>query len=192
MKRLTGVLLGVGIAVLVGLGCSPTADVGNGNDPIDRDTPDHLLNWLSYYYQERDIDRYEEALHEAFIFVFTKDVADSLGLPDDEPWWGRTQDVNSTRKMFAASEVTDIKMDYVNVERWQAVTDSVGGQEYHGVFSRVTPEIFVTIDRPNEEPTTHVVRESWLDITVVEDPTVQEEVLFVLLKIEEVEMPSPD
>jgi hypothetical protein len=139
-------------------------------------------------YQEKDGDAYEEALHDAFQFVFTKDIAESLGLPPEEPWWGRTKDVASTKKMFASSEVTEVNMSYISVDRWVPVTDSVGGEEYNGVFSRVQPDILVTVETPGEEPMRYVVNESYLDVTVVKDPTVPEENLFVILKIEEIPM----
>ena len=43
MKWWMWVLLGMWIVVLVGLGCSPSTDVGDPDDPINRDTPDGLL-----------------------------------------------------------------------------------------------------------------------------------------------------
>jgi hypothetical protein len=191
MKRLIGALLAVWIAVIMGLGCSPTADPdGGGGTKLDRKTPDHLLEWLATAYEEKGGEAYDEALHDKFLFVFTDEVAHDMGLPADQPWWGKTQDVNSTRKMFADPRVKDIKMDYVTVGNWEAITDSVGGEEYSCLFSRVTPDIEVTIDESGTEPTTYVVRESWLDISVVMDTTsVPGETLFQLLKIEEIPFP---
>jgi len=191
MKWWIWVVLGLWIMVLVGLGCSPTADTnGNGGPPISRDTPDHLLNFLAVAYADKDLDSYEEALHDEFLFVFTKDIADSLGLDPEEPWWGKTKDVGSTEKMFNASEVTQITMDYVPYgDRWNAVkevryteTDSV---VYYGTARRVIPEISVTIDE-GEEPKIYRVTESYLDVIVVRDPTFPDQVRYVFLKIEEV------
>jgi hypothetical protein len=190
MKRWIGVLIGVWFLVLVGLGCSPTSDTGpNGHGPISRDTPDHLLNFLAVAYADRDADKYDEAMHEKFQFVFTQDIAEELGLPPEQPWWGKTKDLASTVKMFNSSEVTQILMDYVpEAERhWEAVDiERPDGSTYSGVFARVEPDIRVTIEKPDEEPTTYVVNESWLDVYMVRDPNYPNEVLWVFLEIQEI------
>lgn len=188
MRWLNWAVFVMWVIALVVLGCSPATDVGNGDDPISKDEPDHLLNWLAKSYQDKDIELYDEALHDAFIFVFTEDVADSLGLDPEEPWWGKTRDVTSTQKMFSSSEVTEVNMSYISVDRWVAVTDSVGGEEYNGVFSRVQPDILVTVEKPGKEPMRYVVNESYLDITVVQDPNYPDQTLWVVLKIEEIPM----
>jgi hypothetical protein len=174
--------------VLVGLGCSPTSDPGgNGNGPISRDTPSHLLNWLAVAYQDKDLESYEEALHDEYLFVFTEDIADSLGLDPEEPWWGKTKDVSSTGKMFASSEVTEINMKYISEDPWAPHEEERPDTTYSGVFSRVTPDILVTIENPGEEPLRLVVNESFLDVVVVRDPKFPDENLWVFLKIEEIE-----
>ena len=186
MKWWTWALLAAWMVVLVGLGCSPASDPGGGGPgPISRDTPDHLLNWLAVSYQEKDGDDYAEALHDAYYFVFTKEVADSLGLPDDQPWWGKTKDVASTNKMFAATEVTDVSMRYESIGRWEPAEEVRPDTTYNGVWTRVQPEIKVTIDHPGEEPTVFWVNRSYLDITVVKDPTQPDQNLWVILRIEE-------
>jgi hypothetical protein len=187
MKSWIWVVLGLGIMVLAGLGCSPTADTnGNGDGPISRDTPGHLLNWLAVSYAEKDLESYEEALHDEFLFVFTKEIADSLGLDPEEPWWGKTKDVGSTGKMFGSTEVTRIGMNYVSVDPWVPHEEERSGKTYSGVFSRVIPDILVTIDKPGQEPLSLVVLESFLDVVVVRDPKFPDQVLYVFLKIEEV------
>ena len=188
MKWWIWVLLGIWVMVLVGLGCSPTSDPGeNGNGPISRDTPSHLLNWLAVSYQDKDLDAYEEALHDEYLFVFTEDVADSLGLDPEEPWWGKTKDVASTGKMFNASEVTEINMKYISEDPWIPHEEVRSDTTYSGVFSRVAPDILVTIEKPGEEALRLVVNESWLDVVVVRDPKFPDENLWVFLKIEEIQ-----
>ncbi len=187
MKSWMWVVLGLWIMVLVGLGCSPTADTnGNGDGPISRDTPDHLLNWLAVSYADKDLESYEEALHDEFLFVFTAEIADSLGLDPEEPWWGKTKDVGSTGRMFGSTEVTQIRMNYVSVDPWIPHDEVRSGKTYSGVFSRVIPDILVTIDNPGQEPLSLVVLESFLDVVVVRDPKFPDQVLYVFLKIEEI------
>jgi hypothetical protein len=188
MKWWIWVILGMWVMVLVGLGCSPTSDPnGNGGGPISRDTPSHLLNWLAVSYQDKDLESYEEALHDEYLFVFTKDVADSLGLDPEEPWWGKTKDVASTGRMFGSSEVTDINMKYISEDPWVPHEEERPDTTYSGVFSRVTPDILVTIEKPGKEPLRLVVNESFLDVVVVKDPKYPDQNLWVFLKIEEIE-----
>ena len=187
MKWWIWVVLGLWIAVLVGIGCSPTADTnGNGDGPIDRKTPDGLLNWLAVAYAEKDLEAYEEALHDEFLFVFTKDSADTLGLDPEEPWWGKTKDVASSGNMFNSSEVTRITMGYVPYgDRWQACEEVRDTTVYYGTCRRVIPDILVTIDK-GAEPLNLVVQDSYLDVVVVRDPKFPDQVLYVFLKIQEV------
>jgi hypothetical protein len=186
MKWWIWVVLGLWVMILVGIGCSPTADTnGNGDGPISRSTPDGLLKWLAVAYGDKDLEAYEEALHDEFLFVFTEDIADSLGLDPEEPWWGKTKDVSSTSKMFGSSEVTQIRMDYVSSEAWVPHEEQRPDTTYSGVFSRVIPDILVTIER-GEEPLNLIVQDSFLDVVVVRDPKFPNQVLYVFLKIEEI------
>lgn len=187
MKWWIGVVLGLWITLSVGIGCSPTADTnGNGDGPIDRKTPDGLLNWLAVAYAEKDLEAYEEALHDEFLFVFTKDIADTLGLDPDEPWWGKTKDVTATGNMFNSSEVTRITMDYVPYgDQWVPNEELRDTTMYYGTSRRVIPDILVTIDK-GQEPLNLVVQDSYLDVFVVRDPKFPNQVLYVFLKIEEI------
>lgn len=187
MKWWIWVVLGMWIVVLVSLGCSPTSDPGGpGDDPISRDTPSHLLNWLAVAYSEKDTDAYDEALHDSFLFVFTKDIAEDLGLPPEQPWWGKTRDVAGTAKMFGSSEVTQIIMDYVSDARWDTFdVERPDGSTFSGVWAEVEPDIRVTVEDPGQEPMIYVVNESWLHVYVVPDPDPQYEGLWVFLEIQE-------
>jgi hypothetical protein len=146
---------------------------------------------LAVAYGDKDIEAYEEALHDEFLFVFTEDVADSLNLPPEEPWWGKTQDVAATARMFNASNVTDIAMQYVSEEPWVPHEEQRPDTTYSGVFSRVTPDILVVIEDPGQEALRLVVNESFLDVVVVQDPKFPDRVQWVFLKIEEIEK-NPD
>jgi hypothetical protein len=189
MKWWIGTLLGIWILMLVGLSCSPTSDPGSpGDGPISRDTPSHLLNWLAVAYADRNDPDYDEALHENFQFVFTEKVAGELGLPPEEPWWTKSQDLASTVKMFNSTEVIQILMDYVSEGQWDPVDiQRPDGSSYSGVYARVEPDIRVTVEKLGEESTTYHVNDSWLDVFAVRDPNYPEEVLWVFLEIQEIE-----
>ena len=186
MKWWMWVLLGMWIVVLVGLGCSPTTDVGDPDDPINRDTPDGLLNFLAVAYADKDADGYDEALHDSFQFQFTDEVAKELGLPPEQPWWGKTRDLVSTVKMFGSSEVQSITMRYYDKEAWEPFDlERPDGSTFSGVWTRVDPDITVTVDTPGEEIMTYWVNASWLDVFVVPDPDSVYEGLWVFLEIQE-------
>lgn len=48
-----------------------------------------------------DILTYGDCLDCDHRFIFTVDVADSLRLPCDAPWWGEAQDPEATTAMFS-------------------------------------------------------------------------------------------
>jgi hypothetical protein len=145
-------------------GCSVSGEKGDPPPPdIKRDTPEGLIEWLGYYYEKRDIDKYNEALDDYYLFTFTSDDADKLGLPPDQPWWGKTEDAISTRNMFESSQVTKIEMDLpIAAGPW--ITED-------GLGYRLEPSIKVTTEQPDAtEPTVYWVFQSWLDVEIIEDP----------------------
>jgi hypothetical protein len=167
-------------------GCSPSSDTGP--PPVEeskRDTPDNLMLFLARAYRDKDMDDYYEALDESFLFLFTEEVATELGLPPDEPWWGKTEEVTSTGNMFDSPNVTDIVFSYEAVGLdWDPVTEAREDTTFSGLFRRFDPLIEVTTLVEEEDPILkYRVNESWLDITVVPDRFT--EGLWTILKIEE-------
>ncbi len=168
---------------------------GGGGDgqEINRKTMDNLVDFLAFAYERREIDKYEEALDDRYLFEFTPDVAiDSLGLPPDAPWWGKAQDVHSTENMFESPEVTNITMDLSNKRIDWAPTVEIrqtpsGPDSINAFVAQFEPIIMVTIEKPGREPKTLEVRDSWLDIWVTQDPDY--EGLWVILRIKEIEKP---
>jgi hypothetical protein len=184
----TGVKCLIAVAFLVSTGCLSCNDdkctnPGNGDDIPLRTTPDDLMEFLAWSYEARDLEHYDEALHQSYTFEFVPEVADSLGLPPGEPWWGKTGDVVSTQNMFESSDVMSIQMDLVGVTPWSACTDEATGLA--GMCRRVEPDIKVVIDTGWYETLTLWVNNSLLDITVVQDP--HESEMWQILRIAEIE-----
>lgn len=194
MRRWGWVLM---IAVLLPTayyGCSPSSDTGGpGGGDIQPTSPDNLLLFFSRAYRDKVIEDYDDALDENFLFQFTPDIADSLGLPEDEPWWGKTADVNSARTLFESPSVTDILFTYdYQVPWYTCIEERIGGTDedpdttrWSGFCCRLDPLIEVTtIVEDQEDPILKLrVDGSWLDVTVIPDPNV--EGLWTILRIVE-------
>jgi hypothetical protein len=191
MRRWGWVLLVAVMMFGAVFGCSPSSD--KGGPPVregDRTDPDNLMLFFARAYREEDLDDYDEALDESFYFQFTRDVATELGLPELEPWWGKTEDLGSTGQMFEAPSVTGITFTYEPVGEWIPHIEVRTDTTFSGVFRRYDPLIeVVTIDENPENPedpeTIYRVDGSWLDIIVVPDRFT--EGLWTILKIEEIE-----
>jgi hypothetical protein len=135
-----------------------------------RATPEDLIDALAYSMEHKDIGVYDECLHDEYIFVFMSEDTASLGLPPDEPWWGRTQDISAMSRLFADSNVVSIECGLV-VEYGPWPTDD-------GLGYRLDPNMKFTIDGGAQEDTTLWVFASWLYIEVVPDPYAAENWVF--------------
>jgi len=166
--------------------CSPSSDTRP--PPVseyDRTSPDNLLKFFAQAYKEKDLADYDEALDEDFLFQFTPEVASEMGLPADKPWWGKTEDINSTRIMFESPNVTDIAFSYESLAEWDPYTEVREDTTFSGFFRRYDPLIEVTTIVEEEDPIVKLrVDDSWLDVTVVPDRFTGG--LWTILKIEEV------
>jgi len=151
----------------------------------DRTTPNGLLLSFAQSYEEKDLEGYVECLDEDFLFVFTADIADSLGLPPEGPWWGITEDVNSTQIMFENPNVTDIAFSYEVAIPWGPYVEVREDTIFSGVLCRLDPLIEVTTSvGSSEDPIlTYRVDSSYLDVVVVPDRFT--EGLWCILRIEE-------
>jgi hypothetical protein len=194
MRRYAWRVAVIGLGLFLVAGCwnpfSSGKNGGNGHEVrYDRTTPDKLLNFFSQAYEDQDIDKYDESLDLAFHFQFTQEVADSLGLPPDQPWWGKVEDLASTGNMFDNPEVTSIAMDMIRRIPWYACTDSI--TDLDGLCSVIEPDIKVTVERAGEsEPTTYWVNNSRLDVMVIQDRNDSD--LWTILRIEEyLKNPTP-
>jgi hypothetical protein len=198
MRRGVWILFGTSLLIIMITGCwNPfSSDDGGGGQPpppeYDR-TRDGILNFFANAYETKDLDKYGIALHDKFQFQFTPDVAESIGLPADEPWWGRTEDIASTENMFGAPTVTHIQMDLpvpawflCQVIRRNPLPDPP--DTLQGFCTRVTPDIRVIIEEPGKEELILKVDTSWLDIAITPDPNDDE--LWQIIAIVESEQPS--
>lgn len=176
MRRRVWVIVAIILIMSIMGGCS--VDKGTNPPPpeLDRKTPENLINYLADAYVRKDIERYSESFADDFLFVFTSADADSMGLPPDEPWWGKTTDVGSTTKMFEDPEVTSISME-ITIYSGPWPTEE-------GVGYRLDPDIKVTIDPAGaEEPVTLWVYTSYLDVEIIVDK--YDEDLWVFKEISE-------
>lgn len=162
MRRWVWVVLLICSLGFIG-GCSVSSDDGPGVEPeYDRTTPENLINFFADAYERQDLDKYDESLHDGFLFTFLPDDADSAGLPPDQPWWGKTEDVASARKLFDNAEVTNISMDLAVVTKWPTED---------GFGFRLDPDVKVTVEKAGAtEPLVLWVNNSWFDVEIVEDP----------------------
>lgn len=147
-----GILLVSALFFLTSCGSDSCPDV-NGEEH-SRASIEGLIEHFAGSLEARDIDAYSGCLTEGYIFEFTPEDADSLGLPPDEPWWGKIPDVASTSNMFSDPEVTQIQVDLY-----------IESRGYAGGIYTVTcdPSIKVTIEPAGGgEAFTYWVYGSWL------------------------------
>lgn len=178
-------------------GCSPSTEPGV-EPKYDRKSPDNLINFFAQAYEDQDIDAYTEALDFYFQFEFTPEVADSIGLPADEPWWGKGEDITSTENMFDDPEVTGVEMNLVPRgvgADWQPVVykhiapdgddpdDEPDTTVIEGLGKEFDPDIKVHIDEPGKETLTLWVNDSILDVWVTQDRDYED--LWTIMRVTE-------
>jgi len=174
------------LGMLLMLSCSDSKSPPASVEILPRPTPENLLVTFAKSYREKDLESCDECLCEDFRFHFTDEIADSLGLPPEEPWWGKTKDLSSTGTMFASPSVTDIRFTFEYVGEWVPCAEVRGDSTYNGLCRRIDPLIQVATVGGGEDPILLLrVDSSWLDVMVVPDP--HEEGQWCILSIKEVE-----
>jgi hypothetical protein len=139
-------------------------------EEVDRSDPDNLLLVFAKSYKEKDLADYDECLDQDFLFQFTEDIADSLGLPRFEPWWGKTEDLSSTGNMFGSPNVTDIGFNYEWIGEWIACQEVREDTTFSGLCRRMEPLIRVVTVVGGDDPyLMYRVDDSFVDVTVVPD-----------------------
>jgi len=136
-----------------------------------RSTPECLLESFEWAMITKDITGYAECLSDEYLYTFTPEDAELIGLPVNEPWWGKTPDVDCIYNLFTATNVTSINC-VLNVVTGPDATEG-------GFAFMLEPDIRVTVnDGWGGEPTTYWVHGSWLDVEVVPDPYSSEQWVF--------------
>ena len=170
------------LAASVLVGACSSDKITNPEKCARRTSPDSLLRALATTYNEQNSECYADLLHDDFIFVFVPEVAESLGLPPNEQWWGRTTDIEATGALFEDSTVTEIWFSYELVGDWFVWEDVRTDTTFTGICRRLDPLIEVKLQAAGID-TVYRVDNSWLDITLV--PDTHSEDLWVALRIQE-------
>ena len=155
------------------------------DDYYTRSSPDELLSAYAHALVSKNLAACDECLHEKYIFEFTSDIAETLGLPPDAPWWGKTEDMSATQNMFNASNVTSIEMTFIRITDWLRCLEVRPGSPpdtLAALQADLDPDIKVTVET-GEDPTTYWVNDSRFNVAVTVDPA--ETDLWVILRITE-------
>jgi hypothetical protein len=141
-------------------------DDSGSNPKIEspRETPQGLLAYYAECLENQNLAGYEACLWESYRFGFVEQDYDSAGVTPQDPYWDRTEDVQSTANMFASAQVIHIAVDLSNVVMNFAGPDTL----LTGIFH---PLIDVTIEGPGgEEPVVKQVRNTNLHFVLRPDP----------------------
>ncbi len=176
------------LAVMFGLpGCWNPFSPGDGGDGpgtnFNRESPDNLLAFFADAYQNKNIDKYMEALDDSYTFTFRPEDWDSAGVTAEKPYWGKTEDVPRTVNMFNSPKTLGISMDWLTpVSDWEGpCPDSIWippvppdqdgyWQQVEGLCCTRKPDIKVTIEgKDGGEPITKWVHTSWIWLTAIQD-----------------------
>jgi hypothetical protein len=168
-------LVWIGIAVVVAIGltsCGGDSKTGPKDDDscCMPDTPDNLMTALACVYGAKDFEAYEGLLHDEYRFSFMVDIADSLGLPPGKPWWGKTNDLQSTANLLADGNA-DFSIVFIPVsEGWTPHEMDRGDTVFTGVFRRYIVDLMLEMEEPGTEPINLVGDATYVDVIVVPHP----------------------
>jgi len=142
----------------------------------NRETPQGLLDYYAKSFEDKDWATCVSCFADSYGFYFDPRDWDNAGVTPDAPYWGKTEDSTSTRKMFADTLTRGIRFDLTNL------TDFTGPDTLLIIICR--PTIDVTLQGAGgEEPVTKQVRHSQLDFEIRPDP--RNHHLWVISKIAE-------
>lgn len=145
--------------------------VTNTSPRYSRSTPENLVDALAYSIKHMDIDVYDECLHDEYLFIFDSFAARFVGLPEDEPWWGKADDVNAMSNVFNNPAVVRIECA-IEVDTGPWPTDD-------GFGYRLYPDMmFTTVRSGDWEGYTLPIQDSWFYVEIVADPDARGEYVF--------------
>lgn len=147
------------------LSCASEEAAGPVDDTprFSREAPEDLIKLLAHTMEERDSEAYSECLGDDYLFEFTPEDADLIGLPADQPWWGKTQDVATMDNMFGHTSVISVECSLpINAGPWQD-GDEIG--------YRLEPSIKVAVGGAHGSGLVfYWVFSSWFDVKIAADP----------------------
>jgi hypothetical protein len=121
-----------------------------------------LLRNFELALERMDIGAYDACLSEEYRFEFDPVDWDAAGVVPDNPWWGKTEDIESMSAIFASRDVLYILCDLEIVYGpWPTE---------HGWGLRLEPYMLFTVYPGKGDAVDYVVGGSWLDVEVVDDP----------------------
>lgn len=151
--------------------------VTNADPKYSRSTPEDLVDALACSIKHRDIDVYDECLHDEYLFIFESFAAEFLELPEDEPWWAKPDDVSAISDVFNNPAVIGIECA-IEVDTGPWPTDE-------GLGYRLIPDMVFTATRYGDwEGQTLPIQDSWFLVEIVVDPYADDK--WVFKAIEEV------
>lgn len=151
---------------------------GGGGGEISRKSPDALVNFFIYAYQNRDLDLYDMALDDRFLFELDPVDAEKQGLPPDRPWWGKTEDLRITGRMFdpnfvphdSVPKVLSITAAFTKRDAWTASLVPVSnGDTINAFVAKFEPDLTFHVEYADKHSETRIVKESYIDIWVTQD-----------------------
>ena len=83
----------------------------SGCDEHIRATAEGTVEAFARSMEAMDIDAYSECLADTYRYRFTPQDAEDAGLPPDEPWWGKTEDIQSTGSLFSDPYVSKVESE---------------------------------------------------------------------------------
>lgn len=154
--RVLGLLVFCSLIMVCSCG-KRTSEVKDGSSPSYESAQEVLEAYVASCLTE-DIDAYASCLGENYRFIFLEDVADTLGLPPSQPWWGKEDDVAAMSNLFGDESVSWEEFQFT-VES----TDTLSRADSMIVKMRIRPDILVLIERSQGEPLYLLIRQSHLD-----------------------------
>ncbi len=182
--RVLGLLVFCSLIMVCSCG-KKTSDVEDGSSPSYQSAQEVLEAYVASCLTE-DIDAYASCLSENYRFVFLEDVADSLGLPPSQPWWGKEDDVAAMTNLFGDQRVSWEQFDYAVQS-----TDTLSNADSMIVKMRIRPDIVIFTERSQGEPIYLLIRQSHLDFRFASTAASMDDWIMVETSEERVRLQAP-
>jgi hypothetical protein len=161
-------------AISVAVDFTASAEKEPQEEPIpDRTTPDNLLGFYEAAHETKNLEMYEEALHESFRLYMDSVNAKREGVRPEDAWIGKRQAVQATDMMFA--DVSSIGLDLIPLTEWRPyveveITPSGDLDTLSGMQILLDPVIRIHARDMTGEVRERDVSKSWFHVVVLPDP----------------------